>query len=74
MTRAEHCLDRVFDLVLALKGTLSGEHGVGMEKRAFVDREIAPAALDLMRGIKRVFDPKGILNPEKLLPPKNALE
>lgn len=69
MARAEQCLDRVFNLVLALRGTLSGEHGVGMEKRAFVDREIAPPALDLMRKIKQVFDPNGILNPEKLLPP-----
>lgn len=70
MARAEHCLDRVFSLVLELKGTLSGEHGVGMEKRPFVAREIASAALDLMREIKHVFDPKGILNPEKLLPPR----
>jgi len=68
MARAEHCLDRVFTLVLELKGTLSGEHGVGMEKRPFVARELAPAVLDLMRDIKQVFDPKGILNPEKLLP------
>jgi len=72
MARAEHCLDRVFSLVLALKGTLSGEHGVGMEKRAFVAREIEPAALDLMRGIKQLFDPNGILNPEKLLPPRSG--
>lgn len=70
MARAEHCLDRVFSLVLACKGTLSGEHGVGLEKRAFVEREISPAALELMRGIKRIFDPEGILNPEKLLPPR----
>lgn len=70
MTRAERCLDRVFSLVLALKGTLSGEHGVGMEKRPFVAREIGPGALDLMREIKRVFDPNDILNPEKLLPPR----
>lgn len=72
MRRAEHCLDRVFSLVLALKGTLSGEHGVGMEKRAFVAREIEPAALDLMRGIKQLFDPNGILNPEKLLPSRSG--
>lgn len=68
MRRAEHCLDRVFGLVLQLGGTLSGEHGVGIEKRDFIAREIAPAALELMRGIKGLFDPKGILNPGKVLP------
>lgn len=69
MHRAERCLDRVFDLVLALNGTLSGEHGIGFEKRDFITREIAAPALKLMRGIKDLFDPKGILNPGKMLPP-----
>jgi len=62
---AEKCLDEVFDLVLRLGGTLSGEHGVGLSKRDFVARELDPAALELMRGIKRQFDPNGILNPGK---------
>ena len=66
--RAERCLGQVFDLVLKLDGTLSGEHGVGIEKRDFVARELGPEALELMRGIKVLFDPKGILNPGKLLP------
>lgn len=66
--RAERCLERVFDLVLKLNGTLSGEHGVGIEKRDFVARELGPEALALMRGIKALFDPKGILNPGKMLP------
>ncbi len=68
MQRAERCLDRVFDLVLKLDGTLSGEHGVGIEKRDFIEREIAAPALELMRGIKGLFDPRGILNPGKMLP------
>ncbi len=68
MARAERCLDEVFALVLRLRGTLSGEHGVGMEKRDFVAREIDPVTLTLMNGIKGVFDPKGILNPDKTLP------
>jgi D-lactate dehydrogenase len=66
--RAERCLGRVFDLVLKLDGTLSGEHGVGLEKRDFVAREIGAPALALMHGIKALFDPKGILNPGKTLP------
>jgi len=68
MRAAERCLDQVFDLVLELGGTLSGEHGVGLSKRDFVAREIEPVGLELMRGIKRQFDPKEILNPDKALP------
>ena len=49
-------------------GTLSGEHGVGLEKRDFVDREIDPVTLRLMHDIKRQFDPANILNPGKGLP------
>ena len=68
MQRAEICLERVFDLVLKLDGTLSGEHGVGREKRAYVGREIDAATLALMKQIKLVFDPNAILNPGKLFP------
>ncbi|HEX2238189.1 MAG TPA: FAD-linked oxidase C-terminal domain-containing protein [Gammaproteobacteria bacterium] len=68
MRAAERCLDEVFSLVLALDGTLSGEHGVGISKRDFITRELDPVALRLMRAIKRQFDPKGILNPDKVLP------
>ncbi len=66
---ANACLEEVFDLVISLEGTLSGEHGVGLAKRDFIQREIGDTALEIMRGLKRVFDPKGILNPGKLLPP-----
>ncbi len=66
---ADRCLDDVFTLVLELDGTLSGEHGVGLEKRDFIDRELDPAALRLMHAIKRQFDPQNILNPGKSLPP-----
>ena len=69
MARAAGCLDAVFSLVIELEGTLSGEHGVGLEKRDFVHREIEPATLRLMRAIKRQFDPRDILNPGKSLPP-----
>ena len=69
---ARALLDRVFDAVLRLGGTLSGEHGVGLAKRDYIARELEPAALDLMRAIKDVFDPDGILNPDKNLPPAGA--
>jgi len=68
MRSAEACLDGVFALVLELRGTLSGEHGIGLVKKAFVRRELDPVALELMRGLQRVFDPDGIMNPGKSLP------
>ncbi len=68
MHDAEHCLSKVFDLVLALNGTLSGEHGVGLEKRDFIRREIDNTTLALMKKIKQQFDPNNILNPGKTLP------
>lgn len=66
--RVHQALERVFDLVLALRGTLSGEHGVGIMKRDFIDRELDPESLRMQRAIKRLFDPKGILNPGKIFP------
>lgn len=68
VTRAERCLDQIFDLVIRLNGTLSGEHGIGSEKRAFVAKEVDQTTLKLMKNIKRVFDPNNILNPGKLFP------
>jgi len=62
------CLEEAFRLVLSLEGTISGEHGVGIEKRDYVGWEIAADTLATMRELKKVFDPKGILNPGKCLP------
>lgn len=69
MAAAEQCLSDVFAGVLELGGTLSGEHGVGLAKIDFVDQEIDAITLELMRQLKSVFDPAGILNPGKTLPP-----
>ena len=68
MKNAEPCLKEVFKTVLDMQGTLSGEHGVGLEKRPFMALEFDAATLGLMRKIKKEFDPNGILNPGKLLP------
>jgi len=66
--RAELALDGLFDAVIRLGGTLSGEHGIGLAKRPFMTRAVDATALTLMRRIKAQFDPDGILNPGKLLP------
>ncbi|MES9843459.1 MAG: FAD-linked oxidase C-terminal domain-containing protein [Candidatus Sedimenticola sp. PURPLELP] len=68
MSRADECLAEVFQLVLRLQGTLSGEHGVGLVKREFVEREIPADTLALMKAIRSQFDPNGILNPGKTIP------
>jgi len=70
---AENCLAEVFALVLRLRGTLSGEHGVGLAKREYVGWELDEVSLDLMRAIKRQFDPRGILNGGKVIPPISSV-
>ena len=68
LEQAEACLGEVFDLVLGLRGTLSGEHGIGLVKRDYVGRELDIVSMDLMRAIQRQFDPNGLLNQGKMLP------
>jgi len=63
---APECLSEVFDAVISLRGTLSGEHGVGLEKKYFMKMAFDEATLGLMRSIKKTFDPDGILNPGKI--------
>ena len=63
-------LDRaIVNRAMALGGSCSGEHGVGLGKQQFMAAEHGEAALDVMRAIKAALDPRGILNPGKLLPP-----
>ncbi|MCU0974905.1 MAG: FAD-binding oxidoreductase [Steroidobacteraceae bacterium] len=57
----------VHDLVASYRGSFSAEHGIGQDKVAELERYEDPVALDLMRGIKRLLDPQGIMNPGKVL-------
>ncbi|HPQ71778.1 MAG TPA: FAD-linked oxidase C-terminal domain-containing protein [bacterium] len=66
--RAKTARAEIFRLTLALGGTISGEHGVGIAKREFLPWEQSPAAIDLQKRLKRAFDPLGILNPGKVFP------
>lgn len=68
MHSAELCLEAVFDLVISLNGTLSGEHGVGIEKRDFIYKELSANEINIMYAIKQQFDPHNILNADKTLP------
>ena len=60
--------ERIFEAALELGGSISGEHGLGALKRDHAAREHQDVALTLMGGMKRLFDPNGILNPHKLFP------
>ena len=59
---------QIFRETVRVGGTLSGEHGIGLTKAPFLDIELGGAELALMRGVKRLFDPHGILNPGKIFP------
>ena len=62
---SKNCLEEIFDSVLDLNGTISGEHGIGIIKKSFLEKEVDKITLDLMNNIKKQFDPKKILNPNK---------
>ena len=57
---------RLTDRALAMEGTCTGEHGIGLHKMRFLALEHDAAAIDLMRAVKSAFDPKNILNPGKI--------
>ena len=58
----------IFELTVSLKGTLSGEHGIGLVQKNFMDIAFSKVHLELMESIKRVFDPNNVLNPGKIFP------
>ncbi len=66
IARARECVSETFQLSVKLGGTISGEHGIGYVKSQYMHYAIDPATLEIMKGIKHVFDPKGILNPGKM--------
>ena len=58
----------LFEGVTALEGAISGEHGIGFAKAAYLGLNLSPDAIALMKRIKASFDPHGILNPGKMFP------
>ncbi len=67
MARIDKALDELYEATIAMGGTLSGEHGIGIAKDRFMSLEFSESAIDIMRGIKKVFDPNNILNPGSFL-------
>jgi len=66
ISRARQCVAETFALSVQLGGTISGEHGIGYVKAQYMDYAIDKPTLEIMKGIKKVFDPNGILNPGKM--------
>jgi len=64
----ERSIEQLFRDVIELRGTLSGEHGIGVLKAPYLPLEQAPELITLQRDLKRVFDPQNLLNPGKIFP------
>ena len=65
-TKLKDGITEIFELTVSLGGTISGEHGIGLVQKEYMSIKYTDLHLNLMRGIKGVFDPKGILNPGKI--------
>ncbi len=68
LEKADQAIEEVFAATLALGGTMSGEHGVGITKAPYIPMELDPVAVDYMKAIKKALDPNNILNPGKIFP------
>ncbi len=65
-TKLKPGIREIFELTISLGGTLSGEHGIGLVQKEYMPLKYTEVHINLMRGIKAVFDPKGIMNPGKI--------
>ncbi|MFY9580561.1 MAG: FAD-linked oxidase C-terminal domain-containing protein, partial [Gaiellaceae bacterium] len=65
VARATRVSEELFAVALRLGGTISGEHGVGAVKRAWLERQLGPRAYALHAAVKYAFDPRNLLNPGK---------
>ena len=72
LARAREAERRLFEEVVRLEGSISGEHGIGFSKAAYLRLELSDDVIALMRRLKAAFDPHGILNPGKIFPPADA--
>ncbi|QDI92883.1 FAD-binding protein [Salicibibacter halophilus] len=70
IARVEQAIEEIFHAALELGGTLSGEHGIGTMKSPFLEEELGPVGVDMMKRIKEGWDPNNIMNPGKIFPDK----
>ncbi|GAW91563.1 FAD-binding oxidoreductase [Calderihabitans maritimus] len=67
MKRVHKAVDEIFEVALSLGGTLSGEHGIGIAKQKYLEKEFGEAGIEALKAIKKALDPENILNPGKIL-------
>ena len=72
MDRVHKAGKEIIELCVARDGSITGEHGIGMEKRAYMTTMFSPEELSVLRDVKEVFDPKNLFNPGKILPESSA--
>jgi len=72
--RADEAVSEVFRKTVALGGTISGEHGIGISKAPYLAMEVGPLGVSVMKRLKACFDPNGILNPGKIFPEEQAVQ
>ena len=63
----EKVFEEMYEKAAEVGGAVSGEHGIGFAKKEYLREQIGEEQIRIMRGIKQVFDPKGLLNPEKVI-------
>lgn len=64
--RVEEAFAEIFEAAISLGGTITGEHGVGTVKAPYLEWKVGPAGIEVMKGIKKAFDPNNIMNPGKI--------
>ena len=74
MKRVREAAREIFEAAVALGGTLSGEHGIGLLKKQFMEMDVGPEALRVMKAIKAALDPLGIMNPGKIFPDAGGVD
>ncbi|MDO5675524.1 MAG: FAD-linked oxidase C-terminal domain-containing protein [bacterium] len=72
-TKVDTALADIFKTTIALGGSVSGEHGIGIAKQPFIALELDPSTLAVMRAVKAALDPQGIMNPGKIFPKESSL-
>ncbi|MBN1475583.1 FAD-binding protein [Candidatus Sumerlaeota bacterium] len=72
--RVETAFAEIFDIAIELGGTITGEHGVGLSKKPFLEKLVGPPGIRMMQDLKQVMDPRAVLNPGKIIEPRPRRE